>query len=1102
MKTIRIALLAVPMWAHLAAAQITEFPYVENFDTLPSLQLPAGWSTTTNKNLGGDFAVTGTSARSAPNAVSATDATKSQSLLFPVFDFSGVIPDSLFFFERRTSTFRAKVVIEALIEGDTLTVIPVSRDSLHFLSGTAYVRRALALPETLSDRANVRLRLRIIADTAGSSGVYRIDDVRVTKKKRTDAAIVSLIVTPTAVRSGDSVSIDIGMKNLGLAGQMAGSVTLTDSNTIIAVANVQWPWSAAETVSFRLTYPDIPPGRHPLTVSVAVPGDEDTTNNSRSFVVNAGFRPGTVIINEILYAPPAGVPEWVELFAGGNAPLSIAGWRISDATANRAALLPQHRIIPAGTYFIVTTDTMAWSNHFSTDVPLLQASFSSLNNSGDALVLYDLTGAVIDSLFYHSSWGGSGGRSLERIDGQRAAADKVNWGTSTHPAGSTPGAVNSLSQKPFDAAITQFAFSPPFPTIGQTMSAEFVVANIGKNSLAAVELRMFFDTDNDSVPDTEEEIFRDSRPSLGVNDSVVVTVPLPSLPHGYHRFFLRVRAEADDDTMNNTAVSTLSIGLPPQSVVITEIMYAPAGDGPEWVECRNNSPTAIDLSQWTISDAGQTKQPIRSSGKIPANSYFVITADTTALRMSYANVPVLLYSLLPSLNNTTPDAVVLTDERGRTMDSLLYRPSWGGSGGLSLQRYDLFGSSTDSGNWISAAPTPGKEFPFSRADYDLSVRGVQWESAPPVVRITAAIVNEGRALTGAATVHFYHDRNRDSLGRPEELFRSIALYALPPNDSAVVSAEWNLVEPGEHRLLTVLEYPSDERLQNNTFLCSVKRRYPERSMVINEILFEPEAGSPEFAEIHNPSPDTIDLEGWTLMDQPSSSGARTIIRFDQSLHPVEPRGFVVIASDSLILQRVPAGSDRSVVIHPSFSLNNNGEDLVLTDLTGARIDSLRYSPSWHLRHLSPLQRSLERIDPAGRSTDGRNWSSSVAPTGSTPLANNSIMTRSLPSASLGLSPNPFSPDGDGREDFLSINFSLPASSSTVRIRIFDVHGRLIRHLVSGEPAASPASFLWNGADDTGEKVRIGMYIVLIEALDNFGGVITAMKEVAVVAKKL
>lgn len=72
----------------------------------------------------------------------------------------------------------------------------------------------------------------------------------------------------------------------------------------------------------------------------------------------------------------------------------------------------------------------------------------------------------------------------------------------------------------------------------------------------------------------------------------------------------------------------------------------------------------------------------------------------------------------------------------------------------------------------------------------------------------------------------------------------------------------------------------------------------------------------------------------------------------------------------------------------------------------------------------------------------------------------------------------------------------------VRIRIYDVTGRLIRRLVQNELSGPEGSVLWNGLDDDGRRVRIGMYIILLEALDNFGGTVRTMKDVAVAARRL
>ena len=64
-------------------------------------------------------------------------------------------------------------------------------------------------------------------------------------------------------------------------------------------------------------------------------------------------------------------------------------------------------------------------------------------------------------------------------------------------------------------------------------------------------------------------------------------------------------------------------------------------------------------------------------------------------------------------------------------------------------------------------------------------------------------------------------------------------------------------------------------------------------------------------------------------------------------------------------------------------------------------------------------------------------------------------------------PNPFNPT-------TKIRFDL-ARQGQVEIRIFDVSGRGVRHLVHGELGAARHSVIWNGFDDAGRRVVTGVY---------------------------
>jgi len=65
-----------------------------------------------------------------------------------------------------------------------------------------------------------------------------------------------------------------------------------------------------------------------------------------------------------------------------------------------------------------------------------------------------------------------------------------------------------------------------------------------------------------------------------------------------------------------------------------------------------------------------------------------------------------------------------------------------------------------------------------------------------------------------------------------------------------------------------------------------------------------------------------------------------------------------------------------------------------------------------------------------------------------------------------------------------------------------VKGRLIRTLANSLLSASKGELLWDGRNDDRQRVRIGPYIVLIQATDSRGAASTLLKGVVIVAAKL
>ena len=148
--------------------------------------------------------------------------------------------------------------------------------------------------------------------------------------------------------------------------------------------------------------------------------------------------------------------------------------------------------------------------------------------------------------------------------------------------------------------------------------------------------------------------------------------------------------------------------------------------------------------------------------------------------------------------------------------------------------------------------------------------------------------------------------------------------------------------------------------------------------------------------------------------------------------------------------------------------------------------------------------SLERISFKTATQSSNNWHSAAASVGfATPGYQNSQFYESNVSSSALISiPNKtFSPDGDGLEDFLLLEYHADQAGLTANVRIFDANGRLVKNLVQNELLASTGSFKWDGLLEDQTKARIGIYVVWVE-LFSTDGMVRREKQICVLAGKL
>lgn len=112
--------------------------------------------------------------------------------------------------------------------------------------------------------------------------------------------------------------------------------------------------------------------------------------------------PGDLVINEVMYDPPApqaSSNEWVEVLNVSGGPLQLGGLALADAASTSDPIGPT--TLAAGGSLVLVRDAAAFAAAYPGVEALEVDGFPALNNSGDRPALV-LEGAEIDAVPYLS----------------------------------------------------------------------------------------------------------------------------------------------------------------------------------------------------------------------------------------------------------------------------------------------------------------------------------------------------------------------------------------------------------------------------------------------------------------------------------------------------------------------------------------------------------------------------------------------------------------------------------------------------------------------------------------------------------------------------
>lgn len=506
-------------------------------------------------------------------------------------------------------------------------------------------------------------------------------------------------------------------------------------------------------------------------------------------------------------------------------------------------------------------------------------------------------------------------------------------------------------------------------------------------------------------------------------------------------------------------------------VLISELMVDPdpsAGlPNKEYVEIYNASNKFIYLDNLNISD--QTSNFVLPHKVLHPDSFFV------------------LYTV-PSLNNAFDD-IMLTTKSGLIVDEVNYNDSWyhddiKKQGGYSLERIDLARPCLDANNWSASKALVGGT---PNAINSISGKLPLDTLAPMLLNFYSS---------HERFINFVFNKKIDTNFAPQIRIKNNNLRLLPLNSQAPVYTYLWPYLPSKDTTFTIELTGVKDCEQNVNPLIDVTFQWPSiakaRDIVVNEILFNPKPNGKDFVELFNASNKTFDLSTLYFVDLDPNGFPNNFYPLASTYKLFKPNTYAVISEDTInVCQNYTCGKRQALYSQLSnlMGMPDKEGKVVLFNQLNQTVDSVSYTSNWHFKFLSDQNGvSLERLNPNMESNDNNTWHSAAFSVGfaSPGSINSQISITAQTDMFFNLNSKSLSPDMDGFEDLLILRYKFPETDYLSTIKIFNIEGREMKTLINNKTLGTEGSVVWDGTNNSGEVLPIGVYLVLIECMSPNG----------------
>lgn len=903
----------------------------------------------------------------------------------------------------------------------------------------------------------------------------------------------------TSVFLVEEVTVENDTQLLVHFSKMVDVLSATNIHNYTVLGSLGNPIQAQTTGNLqqiRLTFGNTIPYSTLLQLQISNVTDIFSNALSNNLIPFYRIQKHDIILNEIMFNPNGLVHlppyRYIELYNHLPFPVQLKNWKIHVGSTARTI---SQSIIPANGYLVIT-DSAALELYPFIPTAYLQPFFS-LSSTGATVRLWNDKNQTIDSIsykntFYQDCWAAQGGVSIERINPNDFCQYAYNWKASRAEQGGTPGFPNSflntsvahlklLRAEVQDSKLIELHFNRPIAT-NSIPTSTFQITNNLVDSLSAIDANTILLHLSDSLPVNQLIDLQIQN----LQDSCLITAP-----YFITQPIVRYQPQENDIVINELLFRTSP------SVALPDVQY---------IELKNRTSFPIQLKNWRLQINNSSY--VLPEKLLPPDSILIIVRQKEPFQNTYSNA-LTLYTC-DAINLSVSGArVSLFSKENKLINSVAYSELWHApnkkNGGWSLELVDDKASCLGKSAWKSSRDssggTPGrtnswKENITPEEENYITNYGINAHDS--IVLYLQQPIMSGTCLIS------------DFLLLPSQIHPQKVDYGTPTMDKIYLKFSEGLQTDQLYHLQIKKTGKNclGQQITSDTLTFQLAQTIEPKDLLINEILFNPKVGGVDFVEIYNNSEKYIDLKDCYLGNYDTTINEPLNLK---SIHTesvyLAPKSYLVLSTnkDTIISHYFTPHPRKGFWNMPSLPTFSNTEGSVSIASYNLKVfDAMVYNEKWHFNLLNEVKgASLERIFFHLPSMQSSNWHTAASTVGyATPAYENSQKgnTTALVDKWIELAEEFISPDLDGYQDQLIIQYKIPESGYLATFKIMTAQGVLVKNLANTTLLAKEGTLLWDGLNENGEKAKTGIHVLQVEFFHPNGQSYLVKKTFVVAAK--